>query len=73
MELLQSVCSPLCLVFVFVAKVDTRGCLILAEVRFKEHGVDAIEVQDNGRGIEQADWSSIGSSCHDSRPNVVDD
>lgn len=29
-------------------------------MRFKEYGVDSIEVQDNGRGIEESDWSAIG-------------
>jgi hypothetical protein len=31
-------------------------------VRFKEYGVDSIEVQDNGRGIEESDWSAIGEA-----------
>ncbi|KAK4700264.1 DNA mismatch repair protein PMS2, partial [Phenoliferia sp. Uapishka_3] len=38
------------------------------EVRFKEHGVDAIEVQDNGRGIDHGDWAGIGASSGPSEP-----
>lgn len=34
-----------------------RMCL---EIRFKEHGVEAFEVQDNGKGIDQTDWDGIG-------------
>jgi hypothetical protein len=31
-----------------------------AEVRFKNHGLDSIEVQDNGAGISPADYDTIG-------------
>ncbi|GAA5904644.1 hypothetical protein JCM5296_003614 [Sporobolomyces johnsonii] len=37
------------------------------EVKFKEHGVDAIEVQDNGRGIDQSDWAGIALKHHTSK------
>jgi DNA mismatch repair protein PMS2 len=30
-----------------------------AEVRFKNNGLDAIEVQDNGGGIAPADYDTI--------------
>ncbi|GAA5924222.1 hypothetical protein JCM1841_006879 [Sporobolomyces salmonicolor] len=37
------------------------------EVKFKEHGVDAIEVQDNGKGINQSDWEGIARKHHTSK------
>lgn len=30
-----------------------------SDVKFKEHGYDSIEVQDNGKGIAQEDWPGI--------------
>ena len=30
------------------------------EVRIKDHGLDSIEVIDNGSGIAEADWPLIG-------------
>jgi hypothetical protein len=30
------------------------------DVRIKDHGVDTVEVHDNGSGIAEADWASIG-------------
>ncbi len=32
----------------------------LVEVRFKEHGLESIEVVDNGCGIAAADYDSVG-------------
>ncbi|CEQ41248.1 SPOSA6832_02942 [Sporobolomyces salmonicolor] len=37
------------------------------QVKFKEHGVDAIEVQDNGKGINQSDWEGIARKHHTSK------
>ncbi|KAM0750910.1 DNA mismatch repair protein MutL [Meredithblackwellia eburnea MCA 4105] len=37
------------------------------EVRFKEHGVESIEVQDNGRGIDAGDWPGIARKHHTSK------
>lgn len=34
------------------------------EVRFRNHGLDAIEVIDNGTGIAPEDFESVGMSCH---------
>jgi hypothetical protein len=46
-------------------------------LQFKEHGVEAIEVQDNGRGIGQSDWAGIGASrgerCTESRDQLTED
>lgn len=33
---------------------------IVKEVRFKEHGLESIEVVDNGCGIAAADYDSVG-------------
>lgn len=30
------------------------------EIRFKDSGLDSVEVSDNGSGIPQDDWESIG-------------
>lgn len=32
------------------------------EVRFKDNGLDSVEVMDNGSGIAEADWEYIGES-----------
>lgn len=34
------------------------------EVRIKDHGKDTVEVLDNGSGISEEDWPSIGQLCH---------
>lgn len=33
----------------------------LVEVKFKQHGVNAVEVVDNGSGIPEKDHDSIGT------------
>ncbi|GAA5949061.1 hypothetical protein JCM3765_003999 [Sporobolomyces pararoseus] len=37
------------------------------DVKFKEHGYDSIEVQDNGKGIDQEDWPGIALKHHTSK------
>ena len=32
----------------------------MQDVRFKNHGLESIEVQDNGAGIAPADYETIG-------------
>jgi DNA mismatch repair protein PMS2 len=40
---------------------DCKYILInCAEIRFKNNGLDSIEVQDNGAGISPADFDTIG-------------
>jgi DNA mismatch repair ATPase MutL len=39
---------------VFIRRVE------LLEVRFKDHGLDAIEVIDNGVGIAPVDYDVVG-------------
>lgn len=34
--------------------------ILLIDVRIKDNGLDSIEVVDNGSGIAEADWESIG-------------
>lgn len=34
--------------------------MLTQDVRIKDHGLETIEVVDNGTGIEQEDWPSIG-------------
>lgn len=31
-----------------------------SDVRIKDHGLESIEVVDNGSGIDEVDWPSIG-------------
>jgi DNA mismatch repair protein PMS2 len=33
------------------------------EVRFKDNGLESVEVVDNGSGIAEADWAYIGELC----------
>lgn len=35
---------------------------VSAEVRFRNHGLDAIEVQDNGNGVSPDDFETLGMS-----------
>jgi hypothetical protein len=39
--------------------------LTLLEVRFKNSGLDAVEIQDNGHGIAPEDFESVGMSNPD--------
>ncbi|SCZ87335.1 BZ3500_MvSof-1268-A1-R1_Chr2-2g04801 [Microbotryum saponariae] len=34
------------------------------QILFRNHGIELVEVQDNGQGIEEHDWASIGSSSN---------
>jgi DNA mismatch repair ATPase MutL len=38
-------------------KADTGDCV---EVKIKGNGLDLIEVIDNGAGVSEADWQSVG-------------
>lgn len=44
-----------------------NGYLIMIDVRFKNNGLDSIEVQDNGSGISKEDYASIGASTESPR------
>jgi hypothetical protein len=35
-------------------------CLLFPEVRFKNNGLDLIEVQDNGSGISPDNYENVG-------------
>ena len=37
---------------------------MLPDVRLKDHGLDSIEIVDNGSGIAEADWPYIGKDTH---------
>lgn len=37
-------------------------CVTCSEVRFKNYGLDSIEVIDNGTGIPPADYDAVGMS-----------
>lgn len=53
-----------------VPTVLSRGaanCSILAEVRFKNQGLDSIEVQDNGSGITPENYETIALKHHTSK------
>ena len=43
------------------------------EVRFKNHGLDTIEVQDNGSGISTENYETIALKHHTSKLSVLDD
>ncbi|KAF2467294.1 DNA mismatch repair protein MutL [Lindgomyces ingoldianus] len=43
------------------------------EVRFKNHGLDAVEVQDNGAGIAPEDFETIALKHHTSKLSTYDD
>ncbi len=40
---------------------------MLAEVRFKNNGLDSIEVQDNGSGISPEDYGTIALKHYTSK------
>ncbi|OCF30386.1 hypothetical protein I316_07993, partial [Kwoniella heveanensis BCC8398] len=43
------------------------------DVRIKDNGLDTVEISDNGSGISEADWESIGLKHHTSKlPSLVD-
>ena len=43
----------------------SHGIDSLLEVRFKNSGLDAVEIQDNGHGIAPEDFESVGMSNSD--------
>ena len=43
------------------------------EVRFKNHGLDAIEVQDNGKGIAPEDFETVALKHHTSKLSSFED
>ncbi|KAL1305496.1 hypothetical protein AAFC00_002371 [Neodothiora populina] len=43
------------------------------EVRFRNHGLDAIEVVDNGSGISRDDYESVALKHHTSKLSTYDD
>ncbi|WVQ97418.1 hypothetical protein IAU59_004531 [Kwoniella sp. CBS 9459] len=43
------------------------------DVRIKDNGLDSVEISDNGSGIAEADWESIGLKHHTSKlPSLAD-
>ncbi|GAA6017569.1 hypothetical protein JCM8202_000336 [Rhodotorula sphaerocarpa] len=42
-------------------------------IKFREHGVDEIEVEDNGRGIDKEDWAGLALKHHTSKLVSFDD
>ncbi|XPS78601.1 ATP-binding mismatch repair protein [Ascochyta lentis] len=63
---LQSVCKEL-----VENSIDAGATSI--EVRFKNNGLDAIEVQDNGAGIAPADYDTIALKHYTSKLSTYDD
>ncbi|GAA5987368.1 hypothetical protein JCM10908_001929 [Rhodotorula pacifica] len=45
----------------------------IVSVKFREHGVDEIEVEDNGRGIDKEDWPGLALKHHTSKLTTFDD
>ncbi|KAK6436611.1 ATP-binding mismatch repair protein [Oleoguttula sp. CCFEE 5521] len=43
------------------------------DVRFKNHGLDSIEVQDNGRGLSPDDFDTVALKHHTSKLSSYDD
>lgn len=43
-------------------KAQANGLLRDVEVRFKNNGLEAIEVQDNGVGISRENYETVGTS-----------
>ncbi|KAF2024652.1 DNA mismatch repair protein MutL [Setomelanomma holmii] len=63
---LQSVCKEL-----VENSLDAGGTAV--EIRFKNYGLDAIEVQDNGPGISPADYDTIALKHYTSKLASYDD
>ncbi|KAF1361342.1 DNA mismatch repair protein-like protein pms1 [Lizonia empirigonia] len=63
---LQSVCKEL-----VENSIDAGATSI--EVRFKNNGLDAIDVQDNGAGIAPADYDTIALKHYTSKLSTYDD
>ena len=51
--------------------LDANGSII--EVRFKNNGLDSIEVQDNGTGIDPANYGSLALKHYTSKLSSYDD
>ncbi|GAA5949189.1 hypothetical protein JCM10213_008237 [Rhodosporidiobolus nylandii] len=43
------------------------------KITFREHGLEAIEVEDNGKGIEKGDWAGIALKHHTSKLSSFSD
>ncbi|SCV70211.1 BQ2448_1605 [Microbotryum intermedium] len=43
------------------------------QILFRNHGIELLEVQDNGQGIEEHDWPSIALKNHTSKLSEFDD
>lgn len=53
----------------YPGECDRTLLIFLIDVRIKDNGLDSIEVVDNGSGIAEADWESIGGSL--SSPSIL--
>jgi hypothetical protein len=58
----RSVCTCVLIAMQSTSLWSASDGPISAEVRFRNHGLDAIEVQDNGNGVSPDDFETLGMS-----------
>lgn len=49
------------------------ACATIIDIKLKDYGLEYIEVSDNGTGVEQSNWETLGLKHHTSKLETFED